>query len=139
MGLLPVPLLPNLLLPTLLAMLPQILLSPQCILTSMESRMTTAETTSNRLSPEMDIQPPEATLLLFPTAGSRLSTMSIMEMELFRMSPIVEFLSMDQLLLQHTLLLMPLLTQLPTMLLLTLLLLPTLLLVMLLATLSSMV
>merc|ERR1712106_624203 len=109
--LLPVPLLPNLLLPTLLAMLPQILLSPQCILTSMESRMTTAETTSSRLSPEMDIQPPEATLLLFPTAGSRLSTMSTMEMELFRMSPVMEFLSMDQLLLQHTLLLMPLLTQ----------------------------
>merc|ERR1712106_1069927 len=129
-------------------------LSPQCILTSMESRMTTAETTSSRLSPEMDIQPPEATLLLFPTAGSRLSTMSTMEMELFRMSPIVEFLSMDQLLLQHTLLLMPLLillptmllltqlpslTLLPTMVLLTLLLLPTLLLVMLLATPSSMV
>merc|ERR1712128_106541 len=131
-------------------MLHQILLSPQCILTSMESRMTTAETTSSRLSPEMDIQPPEATLLLFPTAGSRLSTMSTMEMELFRMSPMMEFLSMDQLLLQHTLLLMPLptmllLTQLPslillpTMLLLTLLLLPTLLLVMLSATPSSMV
>merc|ERR1712128_266210 len=131
MGLLPVPPLPNLLLPTLLAMLPQILLSPQCILTSMESRMTTAETTSSRLSPEMDIQPPEATLLLFLTAGSRLSTMSTMEMELFRMSPIVEFPSMDQLLLQHTLLL--------TMLLLTLLLLPTPPLVMLLATPSSMV
>merc|ERR1712106_291175 len=110
--LLPMPLLSNLLLPTLLAMLPQILLSPQCILTSMESRMTTAETTSSRLSPEMDIQPLEATQLLFPTAGSRLSTMSTMEMELFRMSAIVEFLSMDQLLLQHTLLLMPLLTQL---------------------------
>merc|ERR1712128_141945 len=101
-------------------------------------------------SPEMDIQPPEATLLLFPTAGSKLSTMSTMEMELFRMSPIVEFLSMDQLLLQHTRLLMllptmPLLTQLPsltllpTMPLLTLLLLPTLLLVMLSATPSSMV
>merc|ERR1712128_158809 len=137
MGLLPVPPLPNLLLPTLLAMLPQILLSPQCILTSMESRMTTAETTSSRLSPEMDIQPPEATLLLFPTAGFRLSTMSTMEMELFRMSPIVEFLSMDQLLLLHTLLLS--LTLLPTMPLLTLLLLPTLLLVMLSATPSSMV
>merc|ERR1712128_288790 len=107
-----VPPLPNLLLPTLLAMLHQILLSPQCILTSMESRMTTVETTSSRLSPEMDIQPPEVTLLLFLTAGSRLSTMSTMEMELFRMSPIMEFLSMDQLLLQHTLLLMPLLTQL---------------------------
>merc|ERR1719320_1483866 len=92
-------------------MLPLILLSPQSILTSMESMMTTLEITSSRLSPEMDTQPLAATLLLFPMEESRLSTMLITEMELFRMSLMREFPSMDQLLL---------LTQLP-MLLLTLL------------------
>merc|ERR1719206_1280933 len=128
--------------------------------------MTTVELTSSRLSPEMDTQPLAATLLLFPMEESRLSTMLTTEMELFRMSPMREFLSMDQLLsrlllltqlpmLWLTLLLlliqlpMLLLTQLP---LLTQLLLPTLLpmllltllplltqLLMLLPTLSSMV
>merc|ERR1711862_101097 len=127
--------------------LPLTLLSPQSILTSMESMMTTVVLTSSRLSPEMDTQPLAATLLLFPMGESRLSTMLTAEMELFRMSLMREFLSMDQLLLRLLLLLtqlpmlqltlLLLLTQLP-MLLLTLLPLLTQLL-MLLPTLSSMV
>merc|ERR1711942_337182 len=86
-----------------------------------------------QLSPEMDTQPLAATLLLFLMEESRLSTMLTTEMELFRMSLMREFLSMDQLLLK----LLLLLTLLP-MLLLTLLPLLTQLL-MLLPTLSSMV
>merc|ERR1711982_110266 len=128
-------------------MLPLILLSPQSILTSMESMMTTVVLTSSRLSPEIDTQPLAATLLLFPMEESRLSTMLTTEMELFRMSLMREFPSMDQLLSRLLLLLtqlpMLLLTQLPLltlwpMLLLTLLPLLTQLL-MLLPTLSSMV
>merc|ERR1719317_1506415 len=64
----------------------------------------------------MDTQPLAATLLLFPMEESRLSTMLTTEMELFRMSLMREFPSMDQLLSR----LLLLLTQLP-MLLLTLL------------------
>merc|ERR1719347_2041551 len=81
----------------------------------------------------MDTQPLAATLLLFPTEESRLSTMLTTEMESFRMLLMREFPSMDQLLSR----LLLLLTQLPTLLLTQLLLL--ILLLMLLPTLSSMV
>merc|ERR1712046_347818 len=71
------------------------------------------ELTSNRLSPEMDTLRLEATLLLFPMEEPRLSPMLTTEMESFRMSPMREFLSMDQLLSR----LLLLLTQLPMLLL----------------------
>merc|ERR1719513_280587 len=95
--------------------------------------MTTVVLTSSRPSPEMDTQHLAATLLLFPMEEYRLSTMLTTEMELFRMSLMREFPSMDQLLSR----LLLLLTQLP-MLLLTLLFL-LIQLPMLLLTLSSMV
>merc|ERR1711874_511295 len=99
------------------------------------------ELTSSRLSLEMDTQPLAAILLLFLMEGSRLSSMLTMEMGLFRMSPMREFLSMGLLLLRPLLLLtllpMLLLTQLPMLLLTQLLSLTPLL--MLLPTLSSMV
>merc|ERR1719315_11240 len=78
----------------------------------MESMMTTVEPTSNRLSPEMDTLHLEATLLLFPMEEPRLSHMLTTEMESFRMSPMREFLSMDQLLSRLLLLLTLLPTQL---------------------------
>merc|ERR1711874_369212 len=66
----------------------------QSILISVELMMTTVELTSSRLSLEMDTQPLAAILLLFLMEGSRLSSMLTMEMGLFRMSPMREFLSM---------------------------------------------
>merc|ERR1711892_578532 len=85
--LLPVHQLPNLLLPILLDMLllPQTLLSPQCTITSMVSVTTTVEQASSRVRQEMVTQPLVATLSLFLTAGSRLSSTPTMETESSKM------------------------------------------------------
>ena len=101
------------------------------MLSSMESLMTTVATTSSSKSRETDTPHLAATLSLFLMAGSRLSSMLTMEMESSRRSPMMEFLSMDLLLLP-----MP---QLPTMMLLPTVLLLLIHLLMLLLTQCSMV
>merc|ERR1711892_1299219 len=61
------------------------LAEPQCTITSMVSVMTTVEQTSSRVRPEMVTQPLVATLSLFLTAGSRLSSTLTMETESSKM------------------------------------------------------
>ena len=78
---------------------PLTLLSPQCMLTSMESVMTTVEQILLRMSREMVTQPQEATGLLFLMAEPRWSTITLMEtQEISKMSPMKVFQAMDQLL-----------------------------------------